>query len=275
MKRLLAGAALFFCMLMIALPAAQAEDMLDVLLIGVDSRNPDQPGRSDTMMLCRIDPAQGEIRLVSFLRDLYVRIPGHGKTRLNAAWFHGGEALLKQTLKENFGITVDRTVTVHFSALIEMIDAIGGVEIEVTEKERRHLNQLLEEAGAAPLAFSGLQNLNGSQALYYSRIRKIDSDFQRTSRQQAIMAAALERVRALETWEILKLGLRAFRLVQTDMRFREISSLLPMLKQADSLQIKTAQVPFHGTYAEETIDGMMVLNPDLKRNRTLLQNFLD
>ena len=83
--------------------------------------------------------------LTSVLRDLYVPIPGYGRARLNAAYFPGGETLLKETLTKNFGITIDRTVTVHFSALADMVDDLGGIEIDITEEERRHLNKLLKD----------------------------------------------------------------------------------------------------------------------------------
>ena len=138
------------CMaLMLLIPVALAEERLNVLLIGVDHAQSGQNGRSDTMMLASIDPAQGSVRLVSFLRDLYVPIPGHGRSRLNAAYFYGGERLLKETLEKQFGVTIDRTVTVRFSVLEELVNQLGGIEIELEEKERVHLNRLLEEAGEA------------------------------------------------------------------------------------------------------------------------------
>ena len=104
------------------------EKPLRILLIGVDAYEDQSRGRSDTMVLVQADPAAGEIRALSFLRDLYVPIPGCGTTRLNAAYSFGGESLLKTALKNNFGVEVDRTVTVSFDSLCRIVDALGGIE---------------------------------------------------------------------------------------------------------------------------------------------------
>lgn len=122
-------------LLFTALPALASEaETMNILLIGVDTDTADQAGRSDAMLLVRITPETGDVRMVSFLRDLYLPIPGQGSSRLNAAYFFGGEELLKRTLKENFGVSVDRFVTVHFSLMAELIDLAGGVEIEIDRK---------------------------------------------------------------------------------------------------------------------------------------------
>lgn len=259
---------------------AQAQAM-NILLIGVDTVREERNGRSDAMILVRADPEGGSIRMVSFLRDLYVRIPGVGQTRLNAAYYHGGEELLKQTLSENFGVQVDRTVTVHFSMLADLVDQLGGIEIEITEKERQQLNHILDDYNASyglnggRIAEAGLQRLDGKQALCYSRIRKIDSDFQRTSRQQAVIAAMLAQASTLGHWELLKLALKNLPRVQTDMSFADIGALLPLVSRLGEMEIAAAHVPFLGAFTEETINGMMVLRPDLARCRKELQAFLD
>lgn len=97
------------------------ESALNLLLIGTDTYEEDAAGRSIAMLLMRIEPKSKEVRLVSFLRDLYVPIPGYGSTRLNAAYYFGGEEL-KTALFQNFGASVDRTVKVNFSLLADVID---------------------------------------------------------------------------------------------------------------------------------------------------------
>jgi len=268
-------AVLLFC------GAAQAQAQpLNILLIGVDSIREEQQGRSDAMMLVRADPEGGGLRLVSFLRDLYVTIPEVGKTRLNAAYLHGGEELLKETLYQNFGVTVDRTVTVHFSMLADLVDQLGGVEIDVSEKELAQLNGILADYNAAyglsgdRVMEAGLQRLNGKQALCYSRIRKMDSDFQRTSRQQAVIAAMVRQAGQMSRWELLMLAIQNLPKVKTDLSFGDITQLLPLVANLDGLQMETAHVPFEGAYRDETISGMMVLTPDLATNREKLHAFL-
>jgi len=263
-------------MFAVCVPAAQAEEKryLDVLLIGVDARG-EQAGRSDTMMLMRIDRETGTVRLASFLRDLYVEVPGYGKTRLNAAYFYGGEELLKKTLEKNFGVTVDRTASVHFSALMELVDEIGGVEINVDSRELPWLNSLLEDFSMPPVEEAGQQTLSGVQALCYSRIRKLDSDFQRTSRQQAVIAAMLRRMKDKSKWELLRLAVRHMEKIETDLTFGDVVSLVPLMAKLDPAAIETLHVPAQGAFREETVQGMMVLTPDLKRCRAALQEFLN
>ena len=259
--------------LLLSISCAHAQSALNVLLIGVDNGG---AGRSDTMLLVRADPLRSEVRMVSFLRDLYVHIDGLGYTRLNAAYAHGGEGLLRKTLSDQFGVEVHRTVTVHFDLLERLVDDLGGIELDISEPERRHLNALLEDNGeACLLAESGLQRLNGKQTLCFSRIRKLDSDFQRTPRQQAVIAAMIQQASNLSRWQLLRMALTYLPQLQTDMTIADVAGLLPLVIQSEELAFHTAQVPFEGAYRDEIISGMMVLAPDLPANREKLQAFLN
>ena len=264
-----------------ALPArADGDAPFTVLLIGVDTSG--RAGRSDVMMLARIDPDAGTVLLASFLRDLYVTIPGHGPDRLNAAYFYGGETLLLQTLEENFGVSIDHTVTAHFPTLVSAVDLLGGVEADITEAERVQLNRILEDynrqvglaADDGLLETAGKHLLNGRQALSYCRIRKIDSDFQRTGRQQQLIESAAEQVKAMNLLELLNLAVTLLDEVETDLTLSDLAALAPLLG-CDTLDIQGAHVPFDGAYVDETIDGMMVLTPDLPANRSQLKRFLE
>lgn len=267
-------AAALIMVLVLGLSCAHAQSALNVLLIGVDDDG--GTGRSDTMLLLRADPVRNEVRMVSFLRDLYVHLNGIGCTRLNAAYVHGGEGLLRKTLADQFGVEIHRTVTVHFDLLERLVDELGGIELELTEAERRHLNALLEDNGeACLLPEAGWQRLNGKQTLCFSRIRKLDSDFQRTSRQQAVIAAMIRQSSSLSCWQLLRMALTYLPQLQTDLTIADVAGLLPMVIQSDKLVFHTAQVPFEGTYRDETISGMMVLAPDLEKNQEKLEAFLN
>lgn len=279
LKRLFALACA--ALLLASAPAARARESepLNVLLIGVDQSAPGTRGRSDTMMLARVNPSTGSIRLVSFLRDLYVSIPGIGKTRLNAAYQHGGETLLKEALAQNFHVSVDHTVTVSFSMLSDLVDQVGGVELNIEEKERRALNAMIRDYNAdyglsgGEVTQSGTQVLDGRQALCYSRLRKIDSDFQRTSRQQRVLEGLLHRLSGMGKWQLLRLAVQNLSHVETDLSFGDLAALAPLLA-GDGLSLECTRVPFDGTYREETIRGMMVLVPDLSTCRSKLRRFL-
>ena len=255
---------------------------LQILLIGVDAYGDADRGRSDTMVLVQADPAAGSVRALSFLRDLYVAIPGCGTTRLNAAYSFGGEKLLKTTLKNNFGVEIDRTVTVSFDSLCRIVDALGGVDMEVTEPEREQLNGILAaynrglglNPGDGRLSGSGTVHLTGKQALSYSRIRKIDSDFQRAGRQQKVLQAMLESAKQMNFFTMARLAWTCLREVRTDLTLGDLNALLPLAAGGGETNISMGRVPFDGAYEDATIDGMQVLRPDLERNRTLIRRFL-
>ena len=263
---------LLVLLLLFGCSAAPAEP-LNILLIGADEADPDGNARSDAMILVRSDPQNAQVHMVSFLRDLYVSIPGHGKSRLNAAYTYGGEALLKQTLAENFGVAVDRTATVQFSLLSDLVDQLGGIDAEISSKELPELNRLLP-AGESKVPQAGVQRLNGQQALGYTRIRKIDSDFQRTERQQKVISAMLRRASEMGYWDLLGLAVKTLSSIETDLTLGDITSLLPLVARLDEMEMASARVPFDGTYEDTTINGMMVLEPDLENIRTQLNEFL-
>ena len=271
----------------LALPAG-AEDtkdeaVFDLLLIGTDATTEEETGRSDAMVLLRLDAGAGEIRVVSFLRDLYVRIPGHGRNRLNAAYAFGGAELLLATLEENFGVTADAYAEVNFARLTKVIDRIGGVEAEVSETERRQLNGILRHYNRAIgvqeadglLEATGLVNLTGKQALCYSRIRKIDDDFQRTSRQREVLEAAFRKVAALDTWSMAVLALENLDAVKTNLSAWEVLRLLPMAVRARNATFSAMTVPVEGAWQDKTVDGMQVLAVEESPTRAAIRTFLD
>ena len=270
----------------LALPA-MAEDtkdeaVFDLLLIGTDATTEEETGRSDAMVLLRLDAEAGEIRLVSFLRDLYVRIPGHGRNRLNAAYVFGGAELLMDTLEENFGVRADAWAEVDFSRLVKVIDRIGGVEAEVSEAERRQLNGILahfnrdrgEDEADGKLKASGLVTLTGKQALCYSRIRKIDGDFQRTSRQREVIEGAFRKVTALDAWSLMVLAIENLDAVQTNLSAWEIIRLIPLALRARNASFASMTVPMEGAWQDKKVNGMQVLVVDEAAIRTAVRTFL-
>lgn len=270
----------------LALPA-MAEDtkdeaVFDLLLIGTDATTEEETGRSDAMVLLRLDAEAGEIRLISFLRDLYVRIPGHGRNRLNAAYVFGGAELLMDTLEENFGVRADAWAEVDFSRLVKVIDRIGGVEAEVSEAERRQLNGILahynrdvgdgEKDGL--LKQTGLVTLTGKQALCYSRIRKIDGDFQRTSRQREVIEGAFRKVTALDAWSLMVLAIENLDAVKTNLSAWEIIRLIPMALRARNASFASMTVPMEGAWQDKKVNGMQVLSVDEAAVRAAVRTFL-
>ena len=280
------GAAVLLCILLLSMltpaMAAAEETTFNLLLIGEDASANEENGRSDAMLLAQITPASGDVKLVSFLRDLYVPVPGHGNTRLNAAYFYGGEDLLRETLTECFGVRIDRTLAVDFATMAGLIDQIGGVELEVTEQEKTELNSILATHCLAEeipvdgrlLEGSGLVTLDGLQALSYSRMRSLDSDFGRVERQQMVLVALLERLTTLDGFTLLGLAMGNMRNVKTDLSFGDLLHLVPLLSREGGLRLRSARVPFDDTCRDVQVDGMWVLECDIAANAGRLKAFL-
>ena len=168
----------------------------NILLLGVDARadEEDSTSRSDSMMLVSIDSTHHCIKLVSFLRDTWIYIPGADKNqRLNAACSLGGYQGVVDTIEYNFGIKIDGYVVTDFEMFKVMVDSIGGVEVDVTEKEANEVTNHQKRYDHVNLE-PGKQILTGEQALAYCRIRKIDTDWKRTERQRTVMQEILKGV---------------------------------------------------------------------------------
>lgn len=247
------------------------KNVVHILLVGQDTYSTTSRSRTDSMILCTINRAEKTITLTSFMRDLYVRIPEYYSHRMNTAYVLGGFDTLYDTIEFNFGVVVEHGVAVNFNSFQDVVDAVGGVEIELTGSEARHLNGEHSDWSLR----EGVNHLDGAQALAYSRIRKLDSDFNRTGRQRAVMMALFERAKKLSVTELLALADVLFPMVVTDMSNADILSLAmelaPMLSE---LSVVTQRIPGDGTYQSVMIDGMAVLLPDLDANRQILVDTL-
>ena len=245
-------------------PEPVDDHLLNFLLVGQDRRPGEGRQRSDTMILCSINTKTKKVSMISFLRDLYVQIPGYSDNRLNAAYVFGGFPLLKSALYVNFGITVDGCFEVDFDGFTALIDQIGGVDITLTEAESSRVGK-----GTS----AGLNHLDGRQALAYARIRKIDSDFQRTNRQRTVLLAAFNKVKGLGVTKLMQLLDTALPYLTTDMSNGDIyATAIKLLPLVTSVSVSTYSVPPEGTYSNVYIRQMAVLYPDLAAIRRILQN---
>ena len=246
--------------------------IVNILLIGQDRREGEETARSDSMILCTYHRKTGNVTMTSFLRDLYVPIPGHHDNRINAAYSEGGAPLLDRTLRENFDLHIDGNIEVDFSQFSQIIDLLGGVQLELREDEAAEINK---ETGSGLSA--GVQVLNGEQALTYARIRKLDADgdFSRTSRQRKLMNALLGSYRNIKWKDLLPLIDELLPLISTDMNYGKLVLLaMEILPKLSDAQVASQRIPADGTFTDEKIDGMAVLCADLEANRQLLRETL-
>ncbi len=239
------------------------DGLINILLVGQDRREGQGRQRSDTMIVCSINPDTYEMSMISFLRDLYVQFPGeYSPNRLNAAYAFGGFPLLCETLALNFGIHIDGCIEVDFFAFKDIVDAVGGVDITLTAAEAEYLGGTAKE---------GICHLDGQAALDYARIRMIDSDFNRTGRQRNVLNAIIDNVRGYGVGQLLELVEAFLPYVTTDMSNTQIISLATKLApHIASIQPNSYFVPPFDAYNSAMINGMAVLVPD----RTLIRDYL-
>ena len=250
----------------------ETEDhIINILLIGQDRRPGESRARSDSMILCTIDTQEKTMVMTSFLRDLYVDIPDwKGRTyqdnRLNACYAFGGMGMLDLALEKNFGVQVDHNLEVDFSGFEEIIRIFGGVTINLTKAEANYLGGGLKE---------GTNFLNPEQALTYSRIRYLDSDFGRTNRQRNVLTALFNSIKTMNSDQLSQLINKILPMITTDMTNADITGymvkLIPILPE---LEITTQHIPASGTYKSCYVRGMAVLVPDLEANRAILRETL-
>ena len=326
--------------------AQDALDLVDgqmnILLLGIDARPGQESGRSDTMILLTVDANQKTVKLTSFMRDLYVEIPGYKNNRLNAAYRFGGPELLFETLKENFGIEVDQYVTVNFTMMADLVNQIGGLElyVEIPGYKNNRLNaayrfggpellfetlkenfgievdqyvtvnftmmaDLVNQIGGLELdvesdyirdrinavikmdnkalgididtdllSSSGVQTLNGKQVQAFARWRTGSSDFERTQRQREVIVAILEKLKnEFSLMQLMRLAATNFDNVYTNMSLATIMQLAPALFELDLSSIEQLRIPVDGAYKNQTVSGMAVLVPDRDKNIAAINEF--
>ena len=259
------------------------DDIFNILVIGCDTRKKGGVGRSDAMILFSVNEDTEKIHMTSIMRDSYVSIPGKGNNRINAAYAFGGGKLLLDTIETNFDVNVDKYVAFDFYSFMDIVDSIGGIDIEVTEAEIPVLNSYVKGLNKLSgrnedeylVTQSGLQHLNGTQALGYARIRYVgDGDFERTNRQRTVIAKVFEKAQTLNLLEIHDLLNAFLPQVKTNLTQEEILSL--MLQALEYLQydLESHRLPVDDSWKYMRVNGMSVLGIDLEQNQKALKEFM-
>ena len=265
--------------------APMKEDgVVNVLLIGNDSRENGEDGRSDAMILLSVSNKTKKIYMTSLLRDMYVDIPGHDGNRLNAAYSFGGAELLMETIEQNLDITVNRYVLVNFEAFASLVDAVGGIELELTSEEIEYVNGYLVEYNILTdrpqgtdnmdTSVSGLVHLNGPQALAYSRNRYLGTDFGRTDRQRKVLTAVIRKLPTALVSNPKGLMDGLLPNLTTNLTRGECFSLSLMAGKMLTYDIESDSIPQPGTYRDVTIRKMSVLEVDFDTNIRYLKEKL-
>lgn len=222
-----------------------------IAVFGVDSRdgNVDKGALSDVEMLCSINKKTGEIRLASVFRDSYLCIDQKERyDKINEAYFLGGHKQGVSALEDNFDLQIDDYATFNWKAVVDAINILGGVDLEITDKEFGYINSFITETvestgvGSNHLESSGMNHLDGVQAVAYARLRLMDTDFNRTERQRKVLGLAMEKAKNADAQTLRSLVQAVYPQVSTSIG---IDDLLGMAKNARKYYIgQTSGFPF-------------------------------
>jgi len=263
----------------------------NILLLGSDTRNIKKVSRTDTMIIASINTNDGRIKLISIMRDTIVPIPGHGEKKLNSASYYGGPELTMKVVNECFKLNISKYVLVNFSGFKEIVDTLGGIQLDVTKKEMEQINGSLKEqgrllklskekwlAGEYDLKTYGADtHLDGLQALAYARIRHIDSDYQRTERQRKVINAAIQKFRgSVSITQLMQLLTSVWDYIQTDVTIPELIGLAKTVLQSGVGKVTTGLMPISNTYVSDnrSSNGSALYEVDFAANAARLYKFI-
>ncbi len=259
-------------------------EVTNILLMGNDSRDNADDGRTDSIILLTINRAQKKIYLTSFLRDIKINIPGKGINRLNQSYAFGGPELVMKTLSDNFDIKISRFMLVNFQAFAKLADAVGGVDLDVTAEEVDYINAYLWEYNDIngddihkdnfPDGTSGHLHLNGPQALAYCRNRYIGTDFERSNRQKKVITAIVKKLpqTMLTNFNGIMDGL--FPSLTTSLTKDDCYELSSLLVNLKDMEIVQSTVPQDHTWKYEKYNEMDLISIDFDANKKYLKTIM-
>ena len=236
------------------------ENVYNLLLIGVDRRDKTWYGNSDSMILMSINKDTKKVHMTSFMRDLYANIPGVGVKKLNAACAYGGGPLVVKTIQDNYKIPIDNYASVDFDAMIDIVDLVGGVEIDISSEEMRVANGYINEmcglagvdASSHQLTQSGPQLMDGYQAVAYARIRYVgNADYQRKEQQREVLEKIMKKCSGLGVTELNDLANAVLPEVTHNIDQSTLLSLIGQLPTILSYEVVQSRVPYDGMFSSK------------------------
>lgn len=229
-------------------------------------------------MIVSMNKPKKQVKLTSIMRDTYVKIPRHRNNRINASYAFGGVELLKETINKNFSLDIDKHVVVNFKGFEKVIDAIGGVDVNIKKNEIRELNRCLAGLGRSRKSYvkeSGVNHLNGQQALAYCRIRKTgNGDYERTERQRKVIKVIIDEVKELNFTEYPKLIAGIYPNVRTNISNKECLKLVYDYYKTRDWNMESIQIPTEQSGKPRIINSMWVIDPDIDECIKCIKEFI-
>lgn len=257
----------------------EVDGITNVLLIGTDARTLDESARADSIIIATLDNNNKKIKLTSLFRDTLVNIPGYGEGKLNAALAYGGAELLIETIRNTYGINLDKYIIINFSGFEAIIDEMGGLELNVEEYMLEELNKYIGESTGGndcPVTEAGLQVLNGKQALSYARIRKgVGDEYARTDRQREVLIKVAEKLKETKPSKYLGIMNNMLEYIKTNIEPLQALNMAYTIYKFPSLEIEQLQMPI-----TELAEGRLYKNlgwvflMDVEQNAQILNDFI-
>ena len=234
------------------------------------------------MIILSVNPEDGEVKMTSLMRDTWIKVPGTKSShrKLTELCAVGGPELTIQAINESFGMNIENYALISMVGIAEVIDLVGGIELDVTEAERKALNKGLfdfsSRSGMEQLKESGEQvHLNGNQATAFARIRQIDSDFVRTERQREVLLTLAKKImNDADSGTLMTIAATLMDYVDTNLGFLQIMKLADVALGMDLDSIGQLRLPADGTFESGMFSGVWCIKPNFEKNTKILHEFI-
>lgn len=255
-------------------------DWANILLMGCDSYTKNSYSRSDSMLILSLNKTTHQVKMTSLMRDTWIKDPvAGGNRKLTELCAVGGPERTIKAINKNLNMDIEKYVLISMAGIAEVIDLLGGVDLNVTEAERKALNKGLFDlsslSGMEELEESGYVHLNGNQATAFARIRKIDSDYVRTERQRTVLIALAKILKDNTTLTtMMKVVTVLMDYIDTNLTLPEILAISKSAMECDLDGIEQYRIPADGTYDSGMFGNVWCIKPNFSKNAKLLHNFI-
>lgn len=259
------------------------KEWVNILLLGGDSRSTKGYARTDCMMIVSFNREESLMKLTSIMRDTWVKMPGMNKSnKINAANVFGGPELSVQTVNEYFGTDIEDYVLINMNDLVDIIDIIGGIDIEIESREVSQVNKNARDSmsfirgyeGASQISGSGMQHLNGLLATAYARNRYSDNDYYRVMRQQKVILAIAQKLQDMDVDELMSKVDAIRGHINTSMDDDELKDIATAGMVVEIADVEQFRIPADGTFQSGMFNGIWMIRPDFEENAELLHDFI-
>ena len=256
------------------------DSITNIALFGIDASD-GGVGRSDSIMIATIDTHNKKLKLTSIMRDSYVNIDGRGLDKINHAYAFGKAELAIKTLNENFDLNISEFAAVNFSTLPKIIDKLGGIELDIDSEELQYINGYISDlnginnTSVSPISSTGLQHVNGTQAMAYCRIRYTSGgDYKRTERHREVLSKMFEKILSMSPTSYPSLLNEILPMISTSLSASEIMDLGNEVLKVGSTSLEQERFPLDGYCEGQMIGGVYYLTFDKETTVNQLHDYI-